>query len=70
MKNKTNLQEFNSNYPFQLAGQIWGREVYVCTYCGKSIPGFKNRVSVQEFKISGFCQECQDKSFEIEVKTI
>ena len=31
--------------------------------CGKPIKGFKNALSEKEFKISGLCQECQDKIF-------
>ena len=35
----------------------------ICVWCGKPIIGFKDELSVREYKISGFCQECQDKTF-------
>jgi hypothetical protein len=34
-----------------------------CTWCGKVIPGFRDRLSVREFQISGMCQKCQDETF-------
>ena len=35
----------------------------ICTWCGKSITGFKDALSAKEYTISGFCQACQDKTF-------
>ena len=35
-----------------------------CSFCGKSITGFKDELSETEFRISGMCQECQDDIFE------
>jgi len=35
----------------------------VCTFCGKEVKTFRNALSEKEYKISGFCQECQDKVF-------
>ena len=37
----------------------------VCSWCGKSVTGFDFRddVSRKEYTISGFCQQCQDKTF-------
>ena len=32
--------------------------------CGKPIMGFKDKLSEKEYRISGLCQECQDKIFE------
>ena len=36
-----------------------------CVWCGKEFykDEFKDELSKREFKISGFCQECQDKTF-------
>ena len=37
-----------------------------CPFCGKEIKGredFKDELSWREYKISGLCQECQDKTF-------
>lgn len=37
-----------------------------CSWCKKEFEieeEFRNEISITEFKISGFCQECQDKTF-------
>ena len=36
-----------------------------CSWCKKEFfkDEFKDKLSKEEFKISGFCQECQDKTF-------
>lgn len=34
-----------------------------CSWCGNEIISFKDELSEKEFKISGMCQECQDKTF-------
>ena len=34
-----------------------------CPICKKSIGVFRGGLSVKEFKISGMCQNCQDKTF-------
>ena len=36
-----------------------------CTSCGKPIHGFKDNLSVTEYRITGFCQSCQDEVFEV-----
>lgn len=59
MKKEIKIKE----YPIQLAGMIWGEKQYFCSFCKSIIFGFKDRLSAQEFRISGLCQECQDKSF-------
>ncbi len=38
-------------------------EKNICTWCGKKVGEFKDILSVKEYKISGFCQKCQDKTF-------
>jgi len=35
----------------------------ICTNCGETAKEFKNFISMKEYMISGFCQECQDKFF-------
>lgn len=35
----------------------------ICSICGKEIKGFKDPLSIKEYKISGMCQECQDSTF-------
>jgi len=34
-----------------------------CALCEKEIKGFKDKLSVKEYKISGLCQGCQDEVF-------
>ena len=37
-----------------------------CPFCNKDMTNakFRDELSVKEYKISGICQECQDKMFE------
>ncbi len=35
----------------------------VCSWCGKPATQFKDELSRREYRISGLCQECQDKVF-------
>jgi|SRR3990172_500252 len=35
----------------------------VCLICGNKIIGFKDKLSYQEFQITGMCQKCQDEIF-------
>ena len=49
-------------YPIINAGIMVGK-VYKCTHCSKKVEGFKDSESAREFKISGWCQECQDIMF-------
>ena len=32
-----------------------------CVFCGKEITGFRDIQSEREYRISGLCQECQDR---------
>lgn len=34
-----------------------------CVCCGNEATSFRDALSAREFKISGMCQECQDKTF-------
>lgn len=36
----------------------------ICTWCGKTAVKFRDELSRKEYSISGFCQKCQDKTFE------
>lgn len=36
----------------------------ICTWCGKPAKEFRDKLSEKEYTISGFCQECQDKTFD------
>jgi len=35
----------------------------ICSWCGKPATEFRDVLSRKEYTISGFCQECQDKTF-------
>ena len=35
----------------------------ICSWCGKPAIQFRDALSKREYTISGFCQECQDKTF-------
>ncbi len=35
----------------------------LCPFCKKKLTGFRDAISEREHKISGLCQECQDKTF-------
>ena len=34
-----------------------------CNWCKQDLKGFRDDLSVKEYEISGFCQSCQDKTF-------
>jgi hypothetical protein len=38
-------------------------ESNICTWCGKPASQFRDALSAKEYTISGFCQQCQDKTF-------
>lgn len=35
----------------------------VCAWCGGPAVEFRDELSRREYRISGFCQKCQDKTF-------
>ncbi len=37
-----------------------------CTTCPREITEFKDEISMREYKISGMCQVCQDKTFGVD----
>jgi hypothetical protein len=39
------------------------KEQGICVVCGKPATQFKDELNKREWSISGFCQECQDKTF-------
>lgn len=53
----------------EMANQMFGRsrkecfDKLICVTCGKEIDGFRNNISLKEYRISGMCQECQDGVF-------
>jgi hypothetical protein len=39
------------------------KKEWICVSCGKQIEGFRDSLSAKEYQISGFCQSCQDRTF-------
>lgn len=35
----------------------------ICTWCKQPVGDFKDKLSLKEYTISGFCQSCQDETF-------
>ena len=35
----------------------------ICTWCKQPVTGFNDELSQREYRISGFCQSCQDEVF-------
>ena len=35
----------------------------ICTFCGGEAKIFRDEISRRENRLSGFCQDCQDKTF-------
>lgn len=53
------------NEPIKIAGIFTDKKFY-CTSpvgCGKEITGFKDKESVNEYRLNRLCQHCQDKIF-------
>lgn len=38
----------------------------ICCWCKKPAVEFRDKLSEKEYQISGFCQDCQDKTFKEE----
>lgn len=57
-------QTFKQLFPKEIAA----REQGFCPFCKEpiSMDGFKDQLSRREYEISGLCQKCQDKIFEVE----
>ena len=67
MKRTKELQNFIDNFAKKSFGmsQTKAKEKKVCPFCHKTIntEDFKDELSIKEYKISGLCQKCQDKTF-------
>ena len=37
----------------------------MCVACGQAVGQFRDKLSEKEFSMSGMCQKCQDKTFDI-----
>lgn len=47
--------------------EVFGRTTAIesdtCVTCGQRVVGFKDELSLKEYRISGMCQVCQDSVF-------
>jgi len=59
------IQDFLDNLSKQSFGRTVGeaQQQKVCVCCGKPVTGFRDSISVSEYDITGYCQECQDEVF-------
>ncbi len=49
-------------WPITIAGMLSGKR-YFCVWCGEEVFVFRDVLSAREYRISGLCQDCQDKTF-------
>jgi DNA-directed RNA polymerase subunit RPC12/RpoP len=68
MTKKTRVLEHFEKINVELLGKLESMGDYVsedgCMTCSKKYPlKFTDQLSYDEFKLSGMCQECQDKVF-------
>lgn len=53
-----------------IAKELFGRtrteavDTHTCVSCGEPAADFKDEISMIEWRITGFCQKCQDAIFE------
>lgn len=62
-----------SNIPKRLADALYPNRIprmkaHVCVICNGKVEGFRDELSEKEFLISGMCQLCQDKTFNVEAE--
>ncbi len=50
----------NAAFGHRRSSSISGK---TCVICGKEVSQFRDKLSEKEYAISGFCQQCQDKTF-------
>ena len=67
MERTKKLQSFLDNFAKKQFGvsQTGAKEEGICVFCHEEIDmeDFRDGLSIKEFKISGLCQKCQDKTF-------
>jgi hypothetical protein len=66
MERNNEIQNFLDNLSRNAFGRTskQAQEAKICTYCGKSATEFKDEKSEREYKITGYCQACQDEVFD------
>lgn len=57
LKNNLSLNLFGRSLDYCKAHEL-------CVSCGKLATHFRDQLSIKEYDISGFCQDCQDKFYE------
>lgn len=65
IKRSPEVQKVIDNLSVSLCGkiQIEAEAAKICPTCGEPLGEFRNQSSMNEFKISGMCQGCQDSVF-------
>lgn len=62
------LQEVIDNFSERAFGRKTSESIAssICTICGSTViqENFRDTLSLQEYKISGMCQICQDRTYQ------
>jgi hypothetical protein len=56
----------DSTLPAGSMGRVASIKADKCSWCGKDAFVFRDDLSRKEYRISGMCQACQDRTFVIE----
>jgi hypothetical protein len=66
MNRHPTIQNFLDNISRQAHGRTSteAQAEKICTSCGKPATEFKDEKSVREYRITGYCQSCQDEVFD------
>jgi len=66
MKRSPELQAFMDEFTKKTFGKSLTEceEKGICTTCHEFVGGFSNDLGEREYRISGMCQKCQDKTFD------
>jgi len=59
------LQNFKDSFTKAAFGrtQAEAKNAKICVVCGGPVKEFMDKLSQQEYNISGMCQKCQDATF-------
>lgn len=66
MNRNPQIQTFLDNLSRQAHGRTsrQSQAAKICVSCGKPATEFKDEKSAREYKITGYCQDCQDEIFD------
>ena len=65
-KKSAEMESFLDELSQQAFGRLRTESIKsdVCSFCGGDAAEFKDALSEKEYAISGFCQKCQDETFD------